>query len=55
MTEPLVDHDPSGHVWLSASVTWMCKLCGRDVEVVEWLVVDGQTRWRWAHVRKDTT
>lgn len=44
------DHDPSGHVWLSSSVTWQCHLCGRDVEVVEWLP-DGS--WRWQHMDRE--
>jgi hypothetical protein len=46
------DHDPTGHVWLSSSVNWECRLCGRDVEVVEWLD-NGPYRWRWRHIDRE--
>lgn len=48
------DHDPTGHVWLSSSVTWQCHICGEDVRVAEWLT-SGPYRWRWEHIPREKT
>lgn len=48
------DHDPTGHVWLSGSVNWICHICGHGVEVAEWWTDDaGRSRWRWVHSKED--